>query len=108
MRINTVTETNATGLYRHSLGPCTPNARPQDSLCGQILICKRCARCVLHCTCPPPEMRYAKADPLAMALLADLRDVYGSIPNADLAARAWADGLITAAELSLLPKEIAA
>ena len=48
-------------LKRAWLRRCRPLLAWQDAEyqdCNTRLLCGRCRRCVLHCTCPPPEMRY--------------------------------------------------
>jgi hypothetical protein len=40
------------GLWRLSQRGCQP-----FGVCREYLCCERCGNCVLHCKCPPPELR---------------------------------------------------
>lgn len=41
-------------------GQCEPKIYRYGYYCHLAPICVRCARCVGHCTCPPPELRFRK------------------------------------------------
>jgi hypothetical protein len=50
-----------TTLLRAFRRGCRPVLAWQDAEyqdCNTRLLCGRCGRCTLHCTCPPPEMRF--------------------------------------------------
>ncbi len=46
---------------------CTPHNG--ESACSLALVCQRCHRCLLHCTCPPPDQRADKIDGLTEAFV---------------------------------------
>jgi hypothetical protein len=46
---------------------CTPHE--PATACAISRVCMRCGRCLLHCLCPPPELRAADLDEIGRALL---------------------------------------
>lgn len=40
-----------------------------DTACSISLVCQRCGKCLLHCTCPPPELRSPDPEKTGRALV---------------------------------------
>ncbi len=38
------------------MSDCRWNEKREDA-CSIAIVCVRCNRCLLHCTCPPPDLR---------------------------------------------------
>ncbi len=55
--------------YRRGCRPLLAWQHAEYQDCNQRILCGRCGRCTLHCTCPPPEMRYQdKSDRKAVSI----------------------------------------
>jgi len=49
--------------FRRECRPLLPWEQAEYADCNTRLICQRCGRCILHCICPPPEMRHMALQP---------------------------------------------
>lgn len=50
------------------MNDCTWRDRREDA-CSIAIVCERCHRCLLHCACPPPELRGKNIKQLGKSLV---------------------------------------